>query len=456
MNIRVNHILIYFFGALGGLLFGYDTGVISGAILFVEKDLHLTALTEGIVVSSILVGAMIGAALSGSLTDRFGRKRVVIAGAAIFCIGAIGSALSPSTAVLILFRIILGLAVGSASTLVPMYLSEMAPTEARGALSSLNQLMIVTGILLAYVVNYIFSATGDWRWMLGLAFVPGIILLIGMLFLPESPRWLLKQGRESEAREVLEFLRKGHGVEAELAEIKETNAQEQGGWKDLSSRWVRPALWVAVGLAVFQQVIGCNTVLYYAPTTFTRVGLGNSAAILGTIGIGIVEVIMTIVAVRLIDKVGRKPLLMIGSVGMALSLFLLGILHAIYGSSSSVGWITLICLAAYISFFSISWGPVMWVMLSEIFPLSIRGVGMGIGAVVNWGSNLVVSVTFPSLLKALGLSTVFIGYGVMGLFALIFVAAKVSETKGRSLEQIEADLRHADGEFQSQSSALLG
>lgn len=228
MNIRVNHILIYFFGALGGLLFGYDTGVISGAILFVEKDLHLTALTEGIVVSSILVGAMIGAALSGSLTDRFGRKRVVIAGAAIFCIGAIGSALSPSTAVLILFRIILGLAVGSASTLVPMYLSEMAPTEARGALSSLNQLMIVTGILLAYVVNYIFSATGDWRWMLGLAFVPGIILLIGMLFLPESPRWLLKQGRESEAREVLEFLRKGHGVEAELAEIKETNAQEQG------------------------------------------------------------------------------------------------------------------------------------------------------------------------------------------------------------------------------------
>ncbi|QSO48913.1 sugar porter family MFS transporter [Alicyclobacillus mengziensis] len=439
---KINNTLIYFFGALGGLLFGYDTGVISGAILFVQKDLHLTAFTEGVVVSSILVGAMIGAAVSGTLTDKLGRKKVVIAGAAIFCIGAIGSALSPTTGVLILFRIMLGLAVGSASTLVPMYLSEMAPTEARGSLSSLNQLMIVIGILLAYIVNYIFSPTGDWRWMLGLAFVPGIILLIGMSLLPESPRWLLKQGREGEARSILDALRKGQGVETEVAEIKATNALEQGGWKDLTSRWVRPALWVAVGLAVFQQIIGCNTVLYYAPTTFKTVGLGNSAAILGTVGIGVVQVIMTIVAVRLIDKVGRKPLLVIGSIGMSLSLLVLGIMHAIYGTSPSVGWMTLICLAAYISFFSISWGPVMWVMLSEIFPLSIRGVGMGIGAVVNWFSNLVVSLTFPSLLKTFGISSLFIGYGIMGILALIFVILKVSETKGRSLEQIEADLRN--------------
>ncbi|EPZ49167.1 sugar porter family MFS transporter [Alicyclobacillus acidoterrestris] len=442
MNFRVNNTLIYFFGALGGLLFGYDTGVISGAILFVEQDLHLTSFTEGVVVSSILVGAMIGAAISGTLTDKLGRKKVVLAGAVIFCIGAIGSALSPNAGVLILFRIVLGLAVGSASTLVPTYLSEMAPTAARGSLSSLNQLMIVIGILLAYIINYIFSPSGDWRWMLGLAFVPGFILFFGMLFLPESPRWLLMKGREQEARQVLNHLRKGVGVEEEVRQIKETNEQEQGGWNDLMSRWVRPALWVAIGLAVFQQIIGCNTVIYYAPTTFKEVGLGNSAAILGTVGIGTVQVIMTIVATRLIDKVGRKPLLIIGSIGMALSLFVLGFMNALSGSTAAAGWTTLICLAAYICFFSISWGPVMWVMLSEIFPLSIRGLGVGVGAVVNWFANLVVSLTFPSLLSAFGISTLFIAFGVMGVLALIFVALKVNETKGRSLEQIEIDLRN--------------
>ncbi|WP_370670815.1 sugar porter family MFS transporter [Alicyclobacillus acidiphilus] len=441
MNLRISNSVIYFFGALGGLLFGYDTGVISGAILFIRKTLHLQAFGQGIVVSAILIGAIIGSAISGPLTDRLGRKKVVLAAALIFCIGAIGSALSPSTGVLVFFRIVLGVAVGTASTMVPMYLAEMAPTRIRGALSSLNQLMITIGILLAYIINYVFTPSQAWRWMLGLAFVPGAILFIGMLFLPESPRWLLKHGNEQEARQVLNHLRKGEGVEEELSDIKRTNELEQGGWQEVKAKWVRPAIWLAIGLAVFQQIIGCNTVIYYAPTTFTEVGLGSAAAILGTVGIGSVQVIMTLIAVRLIDRVGRKPLLVAGSIGMSLSLFVLGIANAALGKSAATGWLTLICLAVYIFFFSISWGPVVWVMLSEIFPLGIRGVGMGIGAVANWAANLVVSLTFPAMLDALGISTVFIIYGAMGILALIFVIGKVTETKGRSLEQIEFDLR---------------
>lgn len=441
MNLRINHVLIYFFGALGGLLFGYDTGVISGAILFIRTSLHLTKFEQGFVVSAILIGAIVGSAVSGPLTDRLGRKKVVLIAALVFCVGAIGSAVSPDTGVLILFRIVLGLAVGTASTMVPMYLSEMAPTRIRGALSSLNQLMITIGILLAYIVNYLFAPGERWRWMLGLAFVPGAILFIGMLFLPESPRWLLKHGNESEARLVLNHLRQGEGVEEEIREIKHANEVERGGWRDVTAPWVRPAVWLAIGLAVFQQIIGCNTVIYYAPTTFTAVGLGSSAAILGSVGIGSVQVVMTLIAVRLIDRVGRKPLLVAGSIGMSLSLFVLGFTHMAMGNTTVSGWTTLVCLAVYIFFFSISWGPVVWVMLSEIFPLGIRGIGMGIGAVANWGANLIVSLTFPSLLALLGISWVFILYGAMGILALIFVIRMVKETKGRSLEEIELDLR---------------
>ncbi len=451
MNLRINNAMIYFFGALGGLLFGYDTGVVSGAILFIKKDLHLTYMTQGLVVSAILVGAMIGAAISGPLSDKLGRKKVVIFSAAVFCIGALGSAFSVSTDMLIFFRLILGLAVGGASAMVPTYLSEMAPASTRGALSSLNQLMIVIGILLAYIINYVFSPTGDWRSMLGLAFIPGIVLLIGMTVLPESPRWLLKKGMENEARAILDHMRKGIGVEDEIREIKRANAAENGGFRQVSERWVRPALWAGIGLAVFQQVIGCNTIIYYAPTTFTNVGLGNSAAILGTVGIGVVNVVITVVAIFLIDKVGRKPLLLIGNVGMAASLLLLGFVNGFYGSTHGAALTTVVCMAAYIAFFSLSWGPVVWVMLSEIFPLGIRGIGMGISSVANWFANFVVSLTFPILLHQIGISTLFIIYGAMGILAIFFVRKFVSETKGRSLEEIEFDLRDKEEKRQHAS-----
>lgn len=436
---KISNGLIYFFGALGGLLFGYDTGVISGAILFIDKELKLNSLTTGIVVSAILFGAMIGAAVGGTLADRYGRRRIVLAAAATFCVGALGCAASWNVGSLVIFRIILGTAVGGASTLVPMYLSELAPAKIRGALSTLNQLMVMSGILLAYIIDFLFAnVAGDWRWMLGFAFVPGALLFLGMLLAPESPRWLVEKGFEKRAAEILNQLRHGIGVDDEISDIKLTNDQPHGGYRDLFSDWARPSLIIGIGLAVFQQIIGCNTVLYYAPTTFTKVGLGSSAALLGTIGIGIVNVLVTVLAVWMMDRVGRRKLLLIGNVGMSLSLFVMA--FASVGGGTATAMMTVISLAVYVMFFSMTWGPVMWVLLGEIFPLRIRGLGVGISGVANWFANLVVSLTFPSLFASFG-TALFGAYAVMGVIAFIFVYRLVPETAGRSLEQIEASLR---------------
>src|SRR5215217_4467120 len=262
--------LIYIFGALGGLLFGYDTGVIAGALLYINKDLELTPTLQGVVVSSLLVGAMLGSIVAGPLADAIGRRRLVLIAAVTFIVGAIGSALAPSAGVLILFRVVLGLAVGAASVIVPLYLAELAPTGIRGAIASLNQLMIVTGILVAYIVNLALAASGGWRLMLGLAVVP-------VLFMPETPRWLVSKDREPEAREILRRSRDEAAVEKEIHDIKSVERQEEGGVRELLAPWVRPALVVGMGLAILQQIVGINTIIYYAPTTLTNVGFGNSA-----------------------------------------------------------------------------------------------------------------------------------------------------------------------------------
>jgi sugar porter (SP) family MFS transporter len=315
--------LVYLFGALGGLLFGYDTGVISGAILFITPELGLTPFLEGLVVASILLGAAVGAGSAGPLSDKLGRRNLILIAGVLFAIGALGAALAPNVAVLVLFRVVLGLAVGAAALTVPLYLSEIAPTEIRGAISSLNQLMITVGILAAYVVNAILASAGAWRWMLGLALIPALVLLIGMYFMPETPRWLVSQGRDDEARDVLRRDRSEEAVEKEIRDIREVEEQEEGGLRELLASWVRPALVVAIGLAVFQQIIGINTIIYYAPTTLTNVGYGNEAAIYANLIIGVINVGMTLLAIRLIDRSGRKPLLLAGLVGMVLSLSVL-------------------------------------------------------------------------------------------------------------------------------------
>lgn len=440
--------LVYFFGALGGLLFGYDTGVIAGAILFINEDLGLSPFTSGLVVSSLLVGAMIGAAFAGPIADATGRRKLVLVAAIIFAVGAIGAALATSAGMLILFRFVLGLAVGAASLIVPLYLAEVAPTEIRGAVASLNQLMIVTGILVAYIANSALAGAEAWRWMIALAVIPSLLLFLGMLFMPETPRWLVSKDRDEEAREVLRRTRDETAVEAEMSDIKRVEGQEEGGLGELLASWVRPALLVGMGLAIFQQIIGINTIIYYAPTTLTNVGFGNSAAILANAGIGVINVTMTLVAIRFIDQVGRKPLLLLGAAGMALSLAILGLTSLLLPEPSGVslvGIITLVCLALFIAAFAVSWGPIVWVMLGEIFPLKVRGSAMAVATVLLWGANFVVSLSFPVLLEALGIGWLFLGYSLIGLAALFFVRSFVTETKGRSLEKIESDLRERAG-----------
>jgi SP family sugar:H+ symporter-like MFS transporter len=368
--------------------------------------------------------------------------------AIIFAIGAIGAALATSAGLLILFRFVLGLAVGAASLIVPLYLAEVAPTEIRGAVASLNQLMIVTGILVAYIANSALAGAEAWRWMIALAVIPSLLLFLGMLFMPETPRWLVSKDRDEEAREVLRRTRDETAVEAEMSDIKRVEGQEEGGLGELLASWVRPALLVGMGLAIFQQIIGINTIIYYAPTTLTNVGFGNSAAILANAGIGVINVTMTLVAIRFIDRVGRKPLLLLGAAGMALSLAILGLTSLLLPEPSGVslvGIITLVCLALFIAAFAVSWGPIVWVMLGEIFPLKVRGSAMAVATVLLWGANFVVSLSFPVLLEALGIGWLFLGYSLIGLAALFFVRSFVTETKGRSLEKIESDLRERAG-----------
>jgi MFS transporter, SP family, sugar:H+ symporter len=450
-QVRVSGRAVYFFGALGGLLFGYDTGVISGALLFIPNDFKLSPFLQGAIVAALLLGAMIGAAFAGRFSDRLGRRRVIVAAAVVFTAGALLAALAPTVAVLIAARFIIGLAVGSAALVVPLYLSEIAPTEIRGAISSLNQMMIVVGILVAFIVNAILASSGDWRLMLGLAAVPSVILLIGMFFMPETPRFLVKAGEEETAREVIEETPGDEEPEERIQEIREVEQKESetGLRAVFREKWLRPALVVAIGLAVFQQLVGINTIIYYAPTTLTNVGFAKTSAIYANLIIGGVNVLMTIVAIKIIDRVGRKPMLLAGLVGMFTSLLVLGISNSVLATPHHPGdpaaVITLICLGTFIASFAATWGPVVWVMLPEVLPLSVRGTAMGVAIFLHWGANFAVSQTFPIMLSAWGPGAVFLGYAGVSVIAFIFVQALVTETKGRSLEEIEADLQRATG-----------
>jgi SP family sugar:H+ symporter-like MFS transporter len=465
MNAQINGRKIFFFGALGGLLFGYDTGVISGAILFVTKDFGLSPFMQGAVVAALLLGAMLGAGLAGPLSDRMGRKRLIMIAGVTFTVGALAAAAAPSAWPLVGARFVIGLAVGSAALVVPLYLSEIAPTELRGRIASLNQMMIVVGILAAFIVNAILASSGDWRLMLGLAAVPSIILLLGMISMPETPRFLVRQGEEGEARDVLEEVTQEGASredqpEQKIQQIREVDEQEQGGVRTLLKEpWVRPALIVAIGLAVFQQFIGINTIIYYAPTTLTSVGFKPEDAIYLNLIIGVLNVGMTIVAIRIIDRVGRKPMLLAGLVGMVASLAVVGVASEVLSKPNSPGdpaaIATFICLAGFIVSFAATWGPVVWVMLPEVLPLRVRGTAMGIAVCLHWFANFLVSQSFPIFLDKWGPGPVFLGYAAVGVLAFLFVKALVPETKGRSLEEIEADLQRKSRERQPERDRTL-
>ena len=437
------------FAALGGLLFGYDTGVISGALIFIKREFGLTTAAEEIVVSGVLLGATIGAIIGGKAADFFGRRRVLLVTAAIFGIGALTSAIAPSPAILIVSRVVLGLAIGLASTNVPVYLSEVAPAHARGWVVSLFQLAVTIGIVIAYLTDYAFAGMEGWRWMLGLAVVPALVFGAGMFFLPETPRWLIRGGQHEVAHRVLIRIRELADVDVEIEEIKASLAQqtESGRWVDLLSQQVRPALIVGLGLAIFQQITGINTVIYYAPKILQAAGFNSaSGAILATAGVGVVNVSMTIIAMFLVDRAGRRPLLLVGIAGMIVTLGMLGLSFRISNQSVQLAWIAVICLMGYVASFAISLGPIFWLMIAEIYPLKIRGLAEGMAATFNWGSNLLVSLTFLTLVEKLGASSTFLLYAFASVASWLFAYYLVPETKGRTLEEIEAfwrtDRRH--------------
>jgi len=434
--------VVAFISALSGLLFGYDTGVISGAILFIRRDFALSPAADGLVVSAVLLGAVLGAAFGGTLADRWGRRKVILLAAVIFALGALGSGLAPDVAWLAASRVVLGLGIGGASFVAPLYISEVAPVSVRGALVSLNQLMITIGIVLSYGVDLALAPAGAWRWMLGLAVVPAVTLLLGMAFMPETPRWLQRRGLHEPARAVLQRIRGGEDVAAELDEIAASLQQQEAGWAELLSAAVRPALVIGVALAVFQQVTGINTVIYYAPTILEMAGFQSATvSILATVGVGLVNVLMTVVAIWLLDRVGRRPLLLVGLVGMIASLVGLGLAFRLMSGGASIGVLATLLLMLYVGFFAISLGPIFWLLIAEIYPLKVRGLAMSLATLANWGSNWLVALTFLTIVDLLTPSGAFWLYALLGVVALVFSSKRVPETRGRSLEAIEADFR---------------
>jgi sugar porter (SP) family MFS transporter len=396
----------------------------------------LTSIQEGWAVSVVLIGCMFGAGISGTISDRIGRKRFMLVSAVLFLVSAVGCALPRTIAEFVVFRFIGGLGIGSASILAPLYISEIAPARIRGALVSVNQLAIVTGILLAYFVNWAFAGVGpsNWRWMYAAGALPSVIFFILLLRVPESPRWLVKQGRESEALGVLSRVNTADLAAAEVLSIKETLVMEKGSLAELFRPGFRRALLIAVVLAILQQITGINAVLYYAPRIFERAGFTRMSAIGQSTIVGFVNILFTIVAIVLVDRIGRKPLLLTAAGGMGISLLLLG---AAFRSQAFSGPLILGLILLYIAFFAMAMGPIVWVVMAEIFPTRMRGSAMAIATVILWVSDFAVTLSFPVIADRLNESTAFWLYAAMCAVDFVFMFFFLPETKGKTLEEIE-------------------
>ncbi|MBM6498462.1 sugar porter family MFS transporter [Flavobacterium macrobrachii] len=444
-----NYILfIALSAALGGLLFGYDTAVISGAIGNLTEYFHLTPVETGWAISSALVGCLIGAFFSDYLSNRFGRKATMIITAILFILNSIGTVLPTSFTMFVIFRIVGGIGVGIASMVVPMYIAEIAPPKRRGALVGNYQLAIVIGIVVVYFVNYLIALQGDanwnlnigWRWMFGSEIIPSILFLIFIFLIPESPRWLFQKEKHEHAILVLEKLNEPENVAQVKNEIQNSLQQEdKGQWKNLVNPIFKKALFVGIGLSILQQLTGINAILYYAPEIFKSLGSSADTSLLETSILGVVNLIFTLLAIKWVDKMGRKPLLYIGSIGMTISLAAVGFF--IY--YDAVGNWVLPFLLLFMASFSISWGPIVWVLLSEIFPNKIRSLALAISVFIQWVANFVVTQFFPSLVENQWLKDNFNGafpfylFSIICLLSFLFVWKKVPETKNKSLEEMD-------------------
>jgi sugar porter (SP) family MFS transporter len=431
-------LLVASIAALGGLLFGYDTGVISGAILFITKDFGLPTRLQAFTISVVLLGCMLGALVAGGLADRVGRRRTLLAAGITFLGGAIVSAFAPNEAILLAGRFIVGIGIGFSSVVAPLYISEVAPAPSRGALVSLYQFAITVGILAAYFVDYAFAAAGGWRWMLGLALVPSLVLVGGMLLMPESPRYLFKIGDANQARSELDRIYDDPAASAsEESSIAESLRAKRAGLKAFAQPSLRLALFIGVALAVLQQVTGINTVIYYGPQIFEMAGIASdTASILAQTLVGTVNCVMTLVAIFFVDRIGRKPLLYAGLTGMFVALATMAFAFSRPHLSGALGSITLVSMMVYVGCFAFSLGPIVWLLISEIFPLPVRGLGMSISTLANWIGNFLVSQFFLTMVERLGRPTTFGIYAALCIVTILFVMSMVPETKRELLEQI--------------------
>jgi len=444
---QISRTTLYFFGALGGILFGYDLGVISGVLPFISKVWQLTSFDKGVITASLSVGAIGGALASTRTNERLGRRRTIMVAAVIVIIGTIAATFSPSLGLLTVSRLIIGLGIGLSSSTVPTYLSELAPARLRGAMGALNQIFIVLGILIAFLVSFGLGPSANWRAMFAGALVPAIVLLLGLVVLPETPRWLVKNGREDEARSVLISSHGGTAnLDEEIATIREVirlDTEQKARVRDLFAPWVRPMLIVTLLLAVGQQFSGVNAINAYFPTMLLALGFATQAALLAGVVLGITKFLFTAWVVFVVDRWGRKPLLLIGNVIMVVTLTAAGLVVLNVHDTGTRGILMLVMMIFYLVGYELGWGAVVWVMMAEVFPLRLRAAGMGVGSVVLWAATGIVSAVFPLIsdAKSLGVGGsmfVFAGINVV-LFGLTLWL--VPETKGRSLEQIELDLR---------------
>ncbi len=457
-------IVIAAVASTGGLLFGFDTGVISGAIPFLQDYFELTDSQVESVTALGLIGAVIGALFTGAITDYLGRKKVILASAFIFATGAIWTGFAPTVTQLMISRFYLGLAIGVSSFAVPLYISEISPTKIRGRLVSLFQLLITVGILAAYLSDTALADNSNpesWRPMLWVGVFPAVVLFTGMFFLPETTRWLMSKGREEESRRILTKIEHPEFIDKSINDMKtqiEIDAG-QAGWKELLKPWLRNALIIAAGIMFFQQFVGINTVIYYSPKIFLAAGFeGAEAAIAASVIVGVVNVIFTIVSLFIIDRLGRRKLYFIGVTGIALALISMGLGFMIEGVSK---WFLVISMLVYIAFFAISLGPLGWLIITEVFPTRVRGLGSSIGSLSNWGFNTLVVWTFYKMATAIGnakevvvpegndlsdvcpscIGSVFWIFAAVAIIGLIWGYYYIPETKGVSLEKIEAHWR---------------
>lgn len=465
MKFRV--IIIAIIAAMGGLLFGFDTGVISGALPFLRESWALSTGQQEWITTAVLIGAFSGALLGGRITDLLGRKKIIIIASIIFAIGSLLCGAAGSAGILVISRIIIGVAIGISSIAVPLYISEISPAQYRGALVSSFQLMITIGIVASYFSDLAFADEANpfsWRWMFYVGVFPAIILFVGMIFMPETPRWLLSKGRKKEGEEVLASVEKSEEFETSLNNINKEIEKDKSAakFKDIFDKTWRIPVFIAIGIMFVQQFVGINTVIYYAPTIFLFAGFtGAKAAIAATVSVGIVNVLSTILSMFLIDRIGRRKLYFIGLVGMCISLLALGAFFIFKDAlGDALSWATVASVLVYIIFFAISLGPLGWLIISEIFPTKYRGVGVSIGAFSNWFFNAIVAFTFLKLAwlftgdgmeitKEVVVDGVaktqtdpnpggaFLLYAAIAVVGIIWGLKYIPETKGKSLEHIE-------------------